>query len=148
MSRVLSATLTCVVAVLAIAALVHGQAKPAAAHRVVLDVTSEGEAQWAGALNAVDALRNAFGADQVEIEVVGHNAGLGMLLAKNHATADRVAKLAALGPGVRFAACRNSMRHQQVTEAELTAGVQTVPSGTAEVVLKQEAGWSYVKTGG
>lgn len=100
------------------------------------------------ALNAVEALRNAFGADKVEIEVVGHNAGLGIMLAKNRAAADRVAKLAALGPAVRFAACRNSMRHQQVTEADLTAGVQTVPSGTAEVVLKQEAGWSYVKTGG
>ncbi|MOA61796.1 DsrE/DsrF-like family protein [compost metagenome] len=50
------------------------------------------------------------------------------------------------GP-VFFAACRNTMEGRQLTPDALLGFAQVVPSGVAELVRKQEAGWSYLKPG-
>ena len=50
--------------------------------------------------------------------------------------------------GVVFAACENTMRRQNVGKADLLPFVTTVDSGVAEIVRKQEAGWSYLRVGG
>ena len=118
---------------------------PQAKHRVLFEVTTEGAEQWTATLNNVENLRKAFGADTTQVEVVGHSKGLGMMLAKNATLADRMKKLA--DAGVVFAACENSMRKKNVTRADLLPFVTTVDSGVAEVVRKQEAGWSYIKSG-
>jgi len=46
------------------------------------------------------------------------------------------------------AACENMMRRQNVVKADLLPCVTTVDSGVAEIVRKQEAGWSYLRIGG
>ncbi len=113
-------------------------------HRVVFEVTLEGAEQWTAALNNVENLRKAFGADNTQIEVVGHSKGLGLMLSKNVELAARMKQLAE--GGVVFAACENSMRKKNVTKADLLPFVTTVDSGVAEVVRKQEAGWAYLKS--
>jgi intracellular sulfur oxidation DsrE/DsrF family protein len=37
------------------------------------------------------------------------------------------------------------MRKHNITKADLLPVAVTVPSGVAELVLKQEQGWSYLK---
>jgi intracellular sulfur oxidation DsrE/DsrF family protein len=49
--------------------------------------------------------------------------------------------------GVIFAACRNTMKRKNVAPDQLLPLAGTVDSGVAEVVRKQEAGWSYIKSG-
>ena len=118
--------------------------KPAVRHRIVVEVTNDGIEQWTMALNNVENLRKTFGTESTQIEVVGHGKGLGIMLARNAALADRMRKL--FDGGVVFAACENSMRKHGVTKADLHPFATTVDSGVAEVVRKQEAGWSYLKT--
>ena len=113
-------------------------------HRVVFDAAT-GEESWDGILNNVDNIRKEFGSERSDIEVVVHGKALGLVL-KDGKVAYRVTKLAA--EGVIFAACENTMRKQNVTRDALNPKATTVPSGVAEVVRKQEAGWSYVKAGG
>ena len=48
---------------------------------------------------------------------------------------------------VRFAACENTMRSMNVKREQLIPFATTVDSGVAEVVRKQETGWSYIKSG-
>ena len=114
-------------------------------HRVVIEVTREGTEQWVAALNYAENLRKVFGPANTEIELVGHNAGLKMMLAKNAELSGRMKKLA--DDGVVFAACENSMRKMKLTKADLVPFATPVDSGVAEVVRKQEAGWSYLKAG-
>ena len=114
-------------------------------HRVVFEVTMDGTEQWTAVLNNVENLKKAFGATNTEVEVVGHSKGLGMMLAKNAELAERMKRIA--DGGVVFAACENTMRKKNVTKADLLPFVTTVDSGVAEVVRKQEAGWSYLKSG-
>ena len=113
-------------------------------HRIVFEVTMEGTEQWTGVLNNVENARKALG-NSTEIEVVAHSKGLGMLVAKDNSLADRIKKLA--GEGVVFAACENTMKKKNVTKDQLLPSATTTDSGVAEVVRKQEAGWSYLKSG-
>jgi intracellular sulfur oxidation DsrE/DsrF family protein len=122
-----------------------GKSAVDAKHRVVFEVTMDGSEQWTATLNNAENLRKAFGADNTQIEVVGHSKGLGIMLSKNLELADRMKQLAE--GGVVFAACENSMRKKGVTKADLLPFVTTADSGVAEVVRKQEAGWAYLKSG-
>ena len=49
--------------------------------------------------------------------------------------------------GVVFAACENTMKKKHVTKEQLVPFATTTGSGVAEVVRKEEAGWSYIKSG-
>jgi len=46
---------------------------------------------------------------------------------------------------VNVAACNNTIRKRELSPSDLTPGVKVVDSGVAEVIRKQEEGWSYVK---
>jgi len=114
-------------------------------HRIVMEVSSDNPAVWEAALNNAENLKKSLG-DSTAIEVVAHGGGLGMLLLTNAGQAERLLKLSA--SGIVFAACENTMRKKNVTRADLLSFATTVDSGVAEVVRKQEEGWSYVKSGG
>lgn len=116
------------------------------AHRIVFEVTSAAPEAWNGLLNNVENVRRAFGEAQTEVEVVIHGQALGFLKPGDPQLGVRMKQLAE--SGVVFAACENTMRRQKVTKADLLPFVTTVDSGVAEIVRKQEAGWSYVRIGG
>ena len=82
---------------------------------------------------------------KVEIEVVVHGKALNFLVAdKSHLVTD-IELLTK--QGVTFNACENTMNKYGIKKAMLIPVVGSVPSGVAELVLKQEDGWSYLKTG-
>lgn len=115
-------------------------------HRVVFEVTVDGDDQWTAVLNNIENLRIALGAERVEIAVIAHAQGLGMLLGRDHG--ERASRMKSLAHGgVTFAACENSMQKKDVTKEHLLSFATTVDSGVAEVVRKQQAGWSYLKSG-
>jgi intracellular sulfur oxidation DsrE/DsrF family protein len=68
-----------------------------------------------------------------------------MILKTNANQAQRLKELS--GKGVIFAACENTMQRMKVTREQLFPFAVTVDSGVAEVIRKQEAGWSYIKAG-
>ena len=122
-----------------------GETASVAKHRVVFHVNVADEERWQEVLTNVENVEKAFGADHVEIEVVAHGAGIGLVQRKNAALADRIATIEKTGPV--FAACSNTLRKKNLAAADLAAGVKVVDSGVAELIRKQEAGWTYVKLG-
>lgn len=84
-------------------------------------------------------------APKARIEVVCHNNGIGFL---QSAVTKQAAKIGELkNMGVDFVACENTMRERKIKREELVAQCRTVPAGVVEVVMKQEAGWAYIKAG-
>lgn len=124
----------------------QAQSEKAKTHKVVFEVNVEGEETWTGILNNVQNLQKALGAEHTQIEVVAHGKGLSLLLANDTALKERLQQVAS--SGVVLAACENTMRRKNVKKEDLLPFATTVPSGVTEVVLKQEAGWSYLKGGG
>ncbi|HQT34041.1 MAG: DsrE family protein [Thiobacillus sp.] len=114
-------------------------------HRVVFEVNVDGAEQWQGILSNVENLQKTFGNEATEIEAVVHGKGLGLILKTNEAMRERLQSVS--GAGVRFAACENTMRRMNLKMEDLMPFATTVDSGVAEVVRKQEAGWSYIKSG-
>lgn len=116
-----------------------------ATHRVVFELTSPQPATWEGLLNNLENTLAAFGQATTRIEVVAHGQGIRFMMKADAKNAARMEALARRG--VVFAACNNAMRRLHVTKDQLMPFVTVVPSGVAEVILKQEAGWAYIKSG-
>ena len=98
-----------------------------------------------------DAQRRAFlqiakvlediGPHKVKIEAVAYEGGIASLLADNNDTATLVAALAR--QGVRFKACRISMRGHGYTDADFPLEVEFVPAGAPEMIRLQMEGYRY-----
>lgn len=112
------------------------------AHRVVFALTSGDPLDWHLTTGNIGNLLTAM--QSAEIEVVAYGPGVAFLKKGSAAEAD-IKELEQ--KHVRFVACQNSMRFQHLTAADLIDGVGMVPAGVAEVVLKQEQGWTYIKAG-
>jgi len=98
-----------------------------------------------------DAQRRAFmqiakvledsGPNKVSIEVVAYEGGIASLLSDNADTATLLAALAR--EGVRFKACRISMRVHGYTDADFPLEVEFVPAGAPEMIRLQMQDYRY-----
>ena len=129
----------------ALTSVSEAQTPAAKPHKVVLQMNVDGPDSWSQLLGNIGNIQKAFGADKIQIEVVVYGKGLSLLLKTNAAFEERIKK--ASETGVVFAACQNSMRLRKVTTEDLLPFAAQVDSGVAELIRKQEAGWSYVRVG-
>ena len=98
-----------------------------------------------------DAQRRAFlqiakvlediGSKRVKVEVVAYEGGIHALLADHHETATLLAALAR--QGVKFKACRISMRSHGLKDEDFPIEVDFVPAGAPEMVRLQMKGYRY-----
>ena len=115
-----------------------------ATHHVVIQVTNSDTAAWKGLMNNIKHLKETWG-DQVQIEVVAHGPGIELLMAAKTTQQQKITEYKKAG--VLFTACENSMRQRNITKADIIPEADFVPSGVVEVIIKQEQGWSYLKSG-
>jgi len=138
-----------IIAVLALAfALVFaatGQTPPAKKHLVVLQMNVDGADSWNQLLGNAQNIQKVFGAENVQIEVVTYGKGITLMVKTNTAFEERLKQ--AKAAGIVLAVCQNSMRARKVKSEDLFPFATEVDSGVAEIIRKQEAGWSYVRTG-
>ena len=115
-------------------------------HQAIFQINTDAGDSWTQLLGNIANIQKAFGgADKIEIEVVAYGKGLALLLKTNAKYAEGLKKAA--DTGVVFAACQNSMRARNVKTEDLLPFAAQVDSGVAEIIRKQEAGWSYVRAG-
>lgn len=82
---------------------------------------------------------------KTKYEVVIHSMGLPLVMSAKSKQMQAIKALRA--KGVRFVVCENTLKSQKVTKEQLMSEVEYIPVGIAEIVEKQEQGWSYVKGG-
>lgn len=110
--------------------------------KVVVQVNiPEPGTQGVGLKNGTNLLKEAPG---TQVEVVCHGAGNGLV---EKARTDHAEAIEALvKKGVRFVACKNTMRQKSIREEDLLSGVGTVPSRAFEVIRRQQKdGYAYFK---
>ena len=136
-------TLSAAALMLALVAAAITQTPNPQKHRVVVQMTEPEGPAWRNLLVHVNNLVAAFARDGgSQVEVVFFGPGLNMLRKTNTADERRLKDLA--DHGVTFLACRNSMGALKLKTEDLFPFVWQVDSGIAEIVRKQEAGWSYI----
>ena len=110
-------------------------------HRMVIHVTDNLDYKWNQALNNAGNLKKKYGKD-IQVEIVVNGPGLKMVLFDS-AVGNRMET--AVKNGIDLLACGATMKATKVEKKDLYPGVKVVPGGVAEILEKQEAGWSYIK---
>jgi len=82
---------------------------------------------------------------QVEVKVVCHGASSQFCVEKENIQLEEINAL--LAKEVQINVCRNMLVSNHIEPAELIAGINIIPSGMAELVIRQQEGWSYIKAG-
>lgn len=80
-----------------------------------------------------------------QIEVVVHNNGIGFVKQGETTFASDITALK--NRGVVFAVCENTLKQRKIEKSQIVPSTVFVPVGLAEIVLRQEEGWSYIKAG-
>ena len=128
---------------LACPVLLQAQVVDEEVHRVIVQVTKGETTDQQQVIGQVNNILKAL--PKAEIEIICHGKALPLVLQAKCEVKDGVADLQSRG--VVFAACENTMRRAKATKADLISGVITVPSAVAEIIIKQEQGWAYIKAG-
>jgi len=114
-----------------------------AKHRVVLQVTDNDPAKWNLALNVAENLQQAYGKDNVEVEIVTYGPGLNMFRSDSKVAA-RLNK--AQDSSVGLYACENTMQKMKVTKADLQPGAVVAPGGgVVHIFKRQSEGWYTIR---
>ena len=127
---------------LAAAAAAHAQASTRPGkERVVIQVSTPEQRLWNQALNYLENLRDTYGPDNVEMEIVALGLGIGVLKLES-TQGPRVAD--AVKAGVHISACEVTMRRQKLTREDMLPNIGCVPAGLGQVIKRQREGWAYI----
>jgi intracellular sulfur oxidation DsrE/DsrF family protein len=111
---------------------------------VVIHLSSSDTLVWKGLMNNVKNLKASWG-DSVAIEVVVHSQGIGFLMTEKTTQSEMIIYFKS--KGVTFVACENTMLERKIPKESIIPEAGFVKSAVVELVLKQEQGWSYIKSG-
>jgi hypothetical protein len=121
--------------------------KPAQAqsnpYRLVVDMVSADTSDHGAILRQIRNLWKELPGAQVQI--VMHGKALTMVQKDKAVMADKI--MALQKEGVIFSVCRNTMKRYNLTEKDFIPSATFVPAAIAELVKKQQEGWSYIKAG-
>lgn len=113
-------------------------------HKIVFQFTNANDTlQQKAIVNQLTNLTNHW--PNAKYEVVIHSMGLPFVMSSKSKQIQAIKALRA--KGVRFLVCENTLKSQKVTKDQLITEVEYVPVGIAEIVEKQEQGWTYIKGG-
>jgi intracellular sulfur oxidation DsrE/DsrF family protein len=118
-----------------------GQAQ-AYPYRVVFDLTSRDTLEQKAVLRWLREVGNS--SPKAQMEVVMYGKGFELVMPERSAYLAEV-KEAMKSPNITFKVCAIAMKNNNIDKSQLLAGVQTVPDGIYELVLKQQDHWGYIK---
>ncbi len=113
-------------------------------HRVVMHLNSGDEKVQRGVLNNIRHLYQALGRDRLQLELVVHGAGLGLVTRMRTTLGAELTQLKA-EYGVQYTACSNTMKAMQVSREDLLDEVGDTVPAMVRLMERQEQGWAYIK---
>jgi len=122
-----------------VSGLGYGQSAP---YRVVFDLTSRESLDQKAVIRWVSEISAAY--PRAELEIVMFGNGLELVMPERSTVIEDVRNVIRR-PNVSFKVCRVAMKNNNVTESQLTNGVQIVPDAIFEIISKQHEGWGYIK---
>jgi intracellular sulfur oxidation DsrE/DsrF family protein len=113
-------------------------------HKIVFQFTNGKDTlQQKAFINQLNNLKEHW--PEAEYYVVVYNMGLELVMPETSVNINAVQKLHE--KGVQFVVCENTMKTRKITKEQFIPQVTYVKAGIAEIVLKQEAGYTYIKGG-
>lgn len=114
------------------------------AHRVVMHMNSSDERIQHKALNNIRNLYQEVGRERLQVELVAHGDGIGLLTKSTTDFREELARLKA-DFGVQYTACSNTMKAAKLTRDDLIEEVGDTVPAMVRLMERQEQGWAYIK---
>ena len=111
-------------------------------YRVLFDLTSRDTLEQKAVLRWLNEVGTS--SPNAQMEVVMYAKGFELVMPERSAFAAEV-KEALKNPNVSFKVCAIALKNNNVDKSQLLPGVQTVPDGIHELVMKQQENWGYIK---
>lgn len=112
-------------------------------------------ASWQKALSNISNFYKDAGKDGLDVEVVANGPSVTVYtgscqLSQGESCGETTGKLLdqmneLARSGVKFTACRNSLKTFAIEENSLPDFVKVIPAGITEIVMKQSDGYAYIK---
>lgn len=120
------------------------QTKPAEKqHRIVFHLASSDTLVYKGLIRQLNNVLDYW--PTAMLEVVVHSGGIDFM--RREVSKEERDIQALKNKGVVFAVCQNTMKQRKLTKEQILSQAIFVPVAIAELTLKQEQGWSYIKVG-
>ena len=119
--------------------------------KVVYHINYKGgddDKKYRGAMRNIQNHINAVGAENMEIKVVLHGNGLGLLMSAKSNSKIQGAVANLKSQDVEFHVCNNTLKGRKISYADDLFDVfeeDIVPSGVAELSRLQQMGYTYIK---
>lgn len=127
------------VACMLLVTFIHAQGKK---YNVVFDMTSKDTVNQQALIRQLSLIRESN--PDAKLEVVVYGQGLSLVTKGGSSQQPAVNRLLA-DKGVTFKVCAFTMKRNNVDKDQLLTGVEVVPDGIYEIILKQQEGWGYIK---
>jgi intracellular sulfur oxidation DsrE/DsrF family protein len=118
---------------------VRAQRQP---YRVVFDLTSRDSLEQKAVLRWLREVGTS--SPNAQMEVVMYAKGFELVMPERSAYLADV-KEAMKNPNVAFKVCAIALKNNNVDKSQLLPGVEVVPDGIHELVMKQQDHWGYIK---
>lgn len=116
--------------------------RPPQPYRVAFDLTSRDTLDQKAVLRWLKEVGTS--SPDAEMEVVMYGKGFELVMPERSAYIADV-QAAMKNPKVAFRVCAIALKNNNIDKSQLLAGVQTVPDGIHELVMKQQDNWGYIK---
>jgi intracellular sulfur oxidation DsrE/DsrF family protein len=113
-------------------------------YKAIIQLTSGEDGVIRSVASQIDNLVKALNSE-VDIELVCHGQSLPFVLNEGNRWGDVIMDM--LMNHIEIIACENMLKTNSKTAKDLFPGIKTVPAAIAEIVVKQQEGWSYIKAG-
>ena len=111
-------------------------------YRVVFDLTSRDSLDQRAVVRWIKEVTTS--SPTADVEVVMYAKGFELVMAdKSTVLAD--VQTALKNPKVAFRVCAIALKNNNIDKSQLLPGVQVVPDGIHELVMKQQDNWGYIK---
>ena len=117
--------------------------KDARIHKIVFQLSTEDTLAHKALMKQLNNITTV--APDTKIEVVCHGPGLNMLINSKTTVLPKIREMQKRD--IQFVACEFSIKERNVDRATIIQEAGFVKAGIIEIVEKQEAGWSYIKSG-
>jgi intracellular sulfur oxidation DsrE/DsrF family protein len=111
-------------------------------YRVAFDLTSRDTLEQKAVLRWLKEVSTS--SPDAQMEVVMYAKGFDLVMPERSAYIADV-KEAMKNPNVAFKVCAIALKNNNVDKSRLLPGVETVPDGIHELVMKQQDHWGYIK---
>jgi intracellular sulfur oxidation DsrE/DsrF family protein len=124
--------------------LASAQVVSTAEHKILYQLTEGDQEAHKKFIRQLNNVLTA--APNAKIEVVSHGMGIDLLRKTDNPFETDLQKL--VDKGVVFVICENTLKQREMKKEQFLPLAGFVPAAILELVMKQEAGWIYIKAGG